>query len=37
MQFNLVVATRPGAFQHQRLGYADALVMVQALEKEPGR
>ncbi|MFM8278404.1 MAG: hypothetical protein ACKN89_15720 [Cyanobium sp.] len=36
MQFNLVVDTRPGAFQHQRLGYVDALVMVQALVKVRG-
>ena len=26
-----VVGTLPGAFRHQRLGYVDALVMVQAL------
>ena len=28
-----VVGTLPGAFRHQRLGYVDALVMVQALVK----
>jgi L-amino acid N-acyltransferase YncA len=31
-----VVGTLPGAFRHQRLGYVDALVMVQALVKGPG-
>ena len=31
-----VVGTLPGAFRHQRLGYVDALVMVQALVEGPG-
>ena len=31
MQFNLVMSTLPGAFRHKRLGYVDALVMVQGL------
>jgi L-amino acid N-acyltransferase YncA len=30
-----LVGTLPGAFRHQRLGYVDALVMVQALVEEP--
>ena len=30
-----VVGTLPGAFRHRRLGYVDALVMVQALVEEP--
>ena len=30
-----VVGTLPGAFRHQRLGYLDALVMVQALVEGP--
>ena len=30
-----VVGTLPGAFRHQRLGYVDALVMVQALVEGP--
>ena len=30
-----VVGTLPGAFRHQRLGYVNALVMVQALVEEP--
>ena len=30
-----VVGTLPGAFRHRQLGYVDALVMVQALVKEP--
>ena len=30
-----VVGTLPGAFRHKRLGYVDALVMVQALVEEP--
>jgi ribosomal protein S18 acetylase RimI-like enzyme len=30
-----VVGTLPGAFQHRRLGYVDALVMVQALVEGP--
>ena len=32
-----VVGTLPGAFRHQRLGYVDALVMVQRLVEEPER
>ena len=32
-----VVGTLPGAFRHQRLGYVDALVMVQSLVEEPER
>ena len=35
MQFNLVVGTLPGAFHHRRLGYVDALVMVQGLVEGP--
>jgi ribosomal protein S18 acetylase RimI-like enzyme len=31
-----VVGTLPGAFRHQRLGYVDALVMIQSLVEEPG-
>jgi L-amino acid N-acyltransferase YncA len=31
-----IVGTLPGAFRHQRLGYVDALVMVQALVEGPG-
>ncbi len=31
-----VVGTLPGAFRHQRLGYVDALVMVQSLLEAPG-
>jgi GNAT superfamily N-acetyltransferase len=30
-----VVGTLPGAFRHQRFGYVDALVMVQALVEGP--
>ena len=30
-----VVGTLPGAFRHQRLGYVDALVMVQSVVEEP--
>ncbi|MEB3317567.1 MAG: GNAT family N-acetyltransferase [Cyanobacteriota bacterium] len=30
-----VVGTLPGAFRHQRLGYVDALVLVQELVEEP--
>ncbi len=30
-----VVGTLPGAFRHKRLGYVDALVMVQAMVEEP--
>ena len=30
-----VVGTLPGAFRHQRLGYVDALVMVQGLVERP--
>ena len=30
-----MVGTLPGAFRHQRLGYVDALVMVQALVEGP--
>ena len=30
-----VVGTLPGAFRHRRLGYVDALVMVQALVEGP--
>jgi hypothetical protein len=30
-----VVGTLPGAFRHQRLGYVDALVMVQSLVEGP--
>ena len=30
-----VVGTLPGAFRHRRLGYVDALVMVQSLVEEP--
>jgi L-amino acid N-acyltransferase YncA len=30
-----VVGTLPGAFHHQRLGYVDALVMVQTLVERP--
>jgi len=30
-----VVGILPGAFRHQRLGYVDALVMVQALVEGP--
>jgi L-amino acid N-acyltransferase YncA len=30
-----VVGTQPGAFRHRRLGYVDALVMVQRLVEEP--
>ena len=30
-----VVGTLPGAFRHQRLGYVDALVMVQGLVEGP--
>jgi GNAT superfamily N-acetyltransferase len=29
-----VVGTLPGAFRHQRLGYVDVLVMIQALVEE---
>ena len=32
-----VVGTLPGAFRHQRLGYVDALVMVQSVVEEPER
>jgi L-amino acid N-acyltransferase YncA len=32
-----VVGTLPGAFRHQRLGYVDALVMVQLLQEGPCR
>jgi GNAT superfamily N-acetyltransferase len=32
-----VVGTLPGAFRHQRLGYVDALVMVQLLSDGPCR
>jgi L-amino acid N-acyltransferase YncA len=31
-----VVGSLPGAFRHQRLGYVDALVMVQQLVEGPG-
>ncbi len=31
-----VVGTLPGAFRHQRLGYVDAVVMIQALVEGPG-
>ena len=30
-----VVGTLPGAFRHRRLGYVDALVMVQMLVERP--
>ena len=30
-----IAGTLPGAFRHQRLGYVDALVMVQSLVEEP--
>jgi L-amino acid N-acyltransferase YncA len=30
-----VAGTLPGAFRHQRLGYVDALVMVQSLLEQP--
>jgi GNAT superfamily N-acetyltransferase len=30
-----IVGTLPGAFRHQRLGFVDALVMVQSLVEEP--
>jgi predicted N-acetyltransferase YhbS len=32
-----LVGTLPGAFRHQRLGYVDALVMIQQLLEEPRR
>jgi L-amino acid N-acyltransferase YncA len=32
-----VVGSLPGAFRHQRLGYVDALVMVQSVVEEPER
>jgi L-amino acid N-acyltransferase YncA len=32
-----IVGTLPGAFRHQRLGYVDALVMIQQLLEEPRR
>lgn len=32
-----LVGTLPGAFRHRRLGYVDALVMMQSLLEEPGR
>ena len=31
-----IVGTLPGAFRHRRLGYVDALVMMQQLVEEPG-
>ena len=31
-----IVGTLPGAFRHRRLGYVDALVMMQQLVEEVG-